>query len=145
MNAEAIWKLPGIFRADAQKVADEISALGDEVTPEQIVEAARDENTELHKCFDWDDTIAAEKWRLHQARQVVCFIVYRERDSSPDSVPVRVFHKVEYSGGYKPAVRVFKNEDEYQKLLQTAYAELRAFKIKYARLQELSEILALID
>ena len=144
MNADAIWKLPGIFRADAQKVADEIRALGDEVTPEQIVDAARDENTELHKCFDWDDTIAAEKWRLHQARQVVCFIVYRERDSSPETAPVRVFHKID-SGGYKPSVMIFRNEDEYQKLLQAAYAELRAFKIKYARLQELSEILALIE
>lgn len=138
------WKMPGIFKADAQKVGEEISALGDEVTPQQLVEAARDESTELHKCFEWDDTIAAEKWRLHQARQVFCFLVIREEEPKPEDVPVRVWHKND-SGGYKRAELVFRQEDEYQKLLQAAYAELRAFKIKYARLQELSEILALID
>lgn len=138
------WKMPGIFKADAQKVGEEISALGDEVTPQQLVEAAKDESTELHKCFDWDNDVAAEKWRLHQARQIFCFLVIREEEPEPESVPVRVWHKND-DGGYKHVERVFRQEDEYQKLLQAAYAELRAFKIKYARLQELSEILALID
>lgn len=138
------WKMPGIFKADAQKVGEEIRALGDEVTPQQLVEAAKDESTELHKCFDWDNDVAAEKWRLHQARQIFCFLVIREEEPEPESVPVKVWNKID-NGGYKHVERVFRREDEYQKLLQTAYAELRAFKIKYARLQELSEILALID
>ena len=51
----ATWKITGIFNADAQKVAEEINKIGDEVTPDQIVEAARDESTELHKCFEWDE------------------------------------------------------------------------------------------
>lgn len=140
----ATWKMPGVFKADAQKVAEEIKCIGEEVTPEQIVEAAKDVNSELHKCFDWDDKIAADKWRKQQARQIMCFLVIREETKEPDAVPLRVFYKND-NGGYKHSEKVFQQPDEYQKLLQTAYAELRAFKIKYARLQELSEILALID
>ena len=140
----ATWKLNGYFKADPQKVAEEIIALGDEVSPDQLVEAARDEATELHKCFDWDDQIAAEKWRKQQARQILCYLVIKEEEPAEESVPVRVFYKND-SGGYKQSALIFKNDDEYQKLLQAAYAELRAFKKKYSRLQELSEILALID
>lgn len=140
----ASWKMQGLFKADAQKVAEEIRTIGDEVTPEQIVEMARNEETELHKCFDWDDQSAAEKWRKQQARQILCYLVIKEETQENGSVPLRVFYKNDV-GGYKPSERIFRQPDEYQKLLQTAYAELRMFKAKYARLQELSEILALID
>ena len=140
----ATWKMPGLFKADAQKVAEEINSIGNEVTPEQIVEMAKNENTELHKCFDWNDQSAAEKWRKQQARQILCYLVIQEETQKPDAVPLRVFYKND-AGGYKHSEKIFQQPDEYQKLLQTAYAELRAFKIKYARLQELSEILALID
>lgn len=140
----AEWKHPGIFQADPQKVAGELKTLGDEITPDQIVDAARDASTELHKCFEWDNDVAAEKWRKHQARQLLCFLVIREEEPKPDTVPVRVYYKID-DGGYKHCERVFTRADEYQNLLQTALAELRAFKMKYARLQELSEILALIE
>ena len=63
MRAE--WRIKGIYKADAQKVADEI---GDKkVTPQEILEKARDETSELHKCFEWDDSVAAERYRLQQA------------------------------------------------------------------------------
>lgn len=75
----ATWRSgPCVFKADAQKVADEISSIGLSVKPEEIVDKARDESTELHKCFEWDDTKAAERYRLHQARQIVCHLVVWE-------------------------------------------------------------------
>lgn len=137
--------MPGLFKADAQKVAEEIVALGEEVTPEEIVNAAKNEDSELHKCFEWDDQIAAEKWRKQQARQIMCYLVIREEaEDKKNDVPIRVFYKTDL-GGYKQLEKIFRNDDEYQKLLQAAWGELHAFKRKYARLQELSEILALID
>ena len=130
----------GLYKADAQKVAEEIMSIGSEATPSQIVEKARDEDSELHKCFTWDDQKAAEQWRLQQARSVVgCLIVHRE-EKYEDKPEVRVFHKND-SGGYKPATYVFTHADEHEKLLQAAYAELAAFKRKYSSLQELDWIL----
>ena len=142
----ATWKINGIFKADAQKVADEIDALGEEVTPEQLVEAAKDKKSELHKCFDWDNKVAAEKWRKHQARQIMCFLVIRkdDGDGADDAPVVRYMFKTD-TGGYKPSRLVFKQDDEYRKLLQRVDGELRAIKQKYAYIQERDYIWELIE
>lgn len=142
----ATWSKIGkcLYHADAQKVADEIMEIGDNARPDQILEKGRDENTELHKCFTWNDQEAAEKWRLHQARHIVdCLII--EQTVNNENVPeVRFFHKND-NGGYKPTTYIFTKADEHAKLLQAAYAELAAFKRKYAGLQELDYILELIN
>lgn len=130
----------------AQAVADEIISIGDSALPKQIVDKARDSSTELHKCFEWDDSIAAEKYRIEQARDVVQCLVIKKKDDAPAEEPeVRYFYKTDSSSGYKPSEVIFRQEDEYQKLLNQAYNELRAFKVKYAMLTELEKILELID
>ena len=76
-----VWKVKGFFKADAETVYKEITALGDSFSPEQIVEAAKNEKSELHKCFTWDDTVAAENWRKHQARVLVAQLVVKTETS----------------------------------------------------------------
>lgn len=88
----AAWKPGSRYGADAQKVADEIFSIGEHATPSQILDKARDAESELHKCFDWNDAEAAEKWRLQQARLIVCNLVYKETCSKP-TPPVRLFFK----------------------------------------------------
>lgn len=142
----ATWRSGiNLFNADAQKVANEIGEIGGEVTPAQIVERAKDKATELHKCFEWDDSVAADKYRLYQARKVVCHLVIKEVEEKADTAPVRVFHKTGKGEGYKSFELIVKNKTEYEKLLEQAMSELRAFKAKYHTLSELDEILALID
>ena len=141
-----VWKsefLP-FAKADANLVADEIEAIGESATPSQILEKAKDESTELHKCFIWDDTEAAEKWRLHTARMICCNIVIQRVERDEDIPQIRYFHKPVNGQGYKPAPVIIKRPDEYQALLQRAMNELAAFKKKYAALSELEDILALI-
>ena len=142
----AKWKEGiGFFsKADANKVAEEIRSIGDNATPQQIVDKARDESTELHKCFEWDDTVAAEQWRKQQARIIVCHLVIREDTVPTDRPEVRYFFKPKPDEGYKPTQIIVRKEDEYQQLLAQAWAELQAFKVKYAMLNELQEIFELI-
>lgn len=146
-NIVATWRTPGLFKADAQKVCNELREIGEEFTPEEIVEAAEDESKELHKCFEWDDKKAAYGYRLNQARILTSQIVFKREvvEDNMKPVPVRVFNKTDSSGGYKIPERTFKVQSEYEALLQRALAELHAFKVKYAALQELSYILELID
>ena len=144
------WSLKGVFRADATKCYEEICEIGDEVKPEQVLDKARDENSELHKCFDWDDSSAAEKYRLYQARRVINhLIVVKHEVDEPEKEPIqfRVMLKNEKTkdSGYKQTIVMVRDEDEYAKLLEQAYKELHSFKQKYQCLSELSEILALID
>lgn len=137
----ATWRSgPCVFKADAQKVADEISSIGISVKPEEIVDKARDESTELHKCFEWDDTKAAEKYRVYQARQIVCHLIVKEVNDDPQKHEVRFFYKTDNQEGYKPTFYIMRNKDEYHKLLERALAELSAFKKKYSTLKELEGV-----
>ena len=146
-NFVATWRTPGVFKADAQKVCDELQQIGEEFKPEDIVEAAKDEDKELHKCFEWDDEKAAYSYRLHQARKLTSELIFKREvtEENPSHAPIRVFNKTDYTGGYKIPERTFKVQDEYETLLQKAWSELRQFKVKYAALQELDYILRLID
>lgn len=146
---KAAWKSGfGFYHADAQIVAEEILSIGEEATPKQILDKGRDKNTELHKCFEWDDSIAAEKFRLEQAKDIVSKLVFiRSEEQANRNMPeVRVFHKTSNTSdsGYKTLMTIVRDEDEYKKMLQQAYADLHALKVKYSYLQELDYILSLI-
>lgn len=154
------WK-PGmgkIYNADAEKVAGEISEIGETATPEQIVEKAEDENTELHKCFEWDDTEAARKYRIVQARDVVrhLYIVKvpteePEEAQEPFEIKIekadsfRYFSHLNSEPGYSQTIHIVKDEDRYKELLDQAKRELKSFRQKYACLKELSAIISMID
>ena len=105
---------------------------------------AKDADTELHRCFTWNDKTAADKWRLQEARLLVCHLVIQNEDPESTLPEVRYFYKND-NGGYKQSAQIFRKMDEYQMLLEKARNELHAFKTKYSCLQELDEILALID
>jgi len=131
--------------ADAQLVADEISAIGEAPTAADIVDAARDKNSELHKCFEWDDSVAAENWRRKQARDIVHHLVFVEEQIPVNRPEIRIRYTEAVGSGYKETKKIVRDEDQYKTLLAQAYAELRAFKAKYAMLSELQEILDLIQ
>lgn len=131
--------------ADANKCADEIERIGESPTPQQIVDFARSEETELHKCFEWDDTKAAELWRKRTARTIVQCIVFVEEKIPDDRPEIRVRFYEKDKHGYSETKKIVIVEDRYKALLAQAYAELRAFKAKYSMLEELREILDLIQ
>lgn len=139
------WKVKGFFKADAETVYKEITALGDSFSPEQIVEAAREEGTELHKCFTWDDTVAAENWRRHQARVLVAQLVVKTETTDKEPVAVRVIASTATRNEYKPVVKLIEAEQGYADLLARAINELKAFQQKYKAITELREIFAAID
>lgn len=138
-----VWKFGSMFKGDAEKIYSEIQSIGEEATAKQILDYARDESTELHKCFEWDNSIAAERWRLQQARLIVCNLVYQEPEKQ-EPTKIRVLQSTECNT-YKPVRLILQNKSEYEQLLERALAELHAFKERYKNLSELEEILALIE
>lgn len=63
-----------------------------ELTPDLVVRQASDPSHPLHKRFDWNDSEAARKWRLHQAGKLirsVNVVIQRQGDSAP--IRVRAF------------------------------------------------------
>lgn len=138
---QAEWKVKGLYKADAQKVADEIGS--GQITPQEVLEKARDVNSELHKCFEWDDSIAAEKYRLQQARSIIINLVYAPKKEEEQSV--RCFSLTSKVSTYQPTQQFLVQEDEYQTLLKRALAELEAFKRKYHTLAELEAVFEAIE
>lgn len=138
---EVKWKCDLFKGADPQKVYEELGTT--EITPEEIVERAKDENSELHKCFNWNDREAANLYRLQQARTVLHNLVFVPKDKT--KAEVRVFSLTTETKTYAPTKLILQKPDEYQALLERAKLELQSFKIKYKTLQELHEIFDLID
>lgn len=130
------WKTNLFGTADAQKVADEIAELGTEIKPSDIVQMARNPETESHKCFEWDDKKAADKYRLTQARTVVCNLVYVSEDTEEHREPVRLFYKPDAESSYKPTKMILRNQTEYEELLNRCAADIRRLKAKYHTLSE---------
>lgn len=136
-----VWSYK-LFKADAEKVYSDLENI-EEKTPQNVVDyAAEHPDSELYKCFTWDDTKAANEWRKAEARQVMRTLVYQD-DEKEDVPVIRVLQKTEES--YKPVKEIVRNKDEYKELLQRAKAELKAFRERYKALTELEEILELID
>lgn len=142
------------FKGDANGVYLEIKSIGEEVKPSQMVEYAESHpDSELYKCFTWDNDVAAGRYRLYEARQIQqnLKIVY-QKDDTPKSEAntIRAFYRTSDSpsSGYKETVRIFKNEDDYAGLLAVAKAELKRFQDKYKILSNeklLKPIFDLID
>lgn len=135
------WSIPNLFRADANKCYSEILEL-ENITPSEVLERARDEKSELHKCFEWDDSKAAEKYRTIQAGNVIRapYIVHKDEEVAP----VRVLSRTS-SSSYQPTRTFLTNENEYGNLLRRALSELESFKRKYEILSELESVFEQID
>lgn len=125
-------------KADAAKVVEEIDEVigkHGSATPELIVDRAIDADSELHKCFEWDNNEAAKKYRLHQARNVLCSVVFIEKDEDgKESEPIRVYFNVNQpeshkAGEFKKYTVVFSNPN---------YRDETEYKV-YKRLKELCE------
>lgn len=133
------WKIKGLYKANAETIYNEIMSIGETVKPSEVVEFARDENTELHNLFTWDDSVAAERYREHEAGCILRNIVIVNKDKTEDDkdkvVVVRAIMSTnERTKEYAAVQRIVTNKDSYTRLLAAALAELTAFKKKYETL-----------
>lgn len=116
-------------------------------TPQQLVEIARDESCLLHKLFTWNDDVAAENWRSHEARHVLNSLRVRVITPEKKEVYVPAFisgghseANKEYGSGYRPIGAVLSSDQLLQEELDTALSRLRAMQSRYAALKELAPV-----
>lgn len=135
------WSMK-LFKADAEKVYSELETIGTK-SPQNIVDYAEEHpDSELHKCFTWDDSKAANEWRKAEARQVVRLLVFAD-DETKQPTQIRVLQKA--TDAYEPVKTIIRNNGEYAKLLARAKAELKAFRERYKQINELEKVLDAID
>lgn len=148
MVYEYSWS--GIERAvSAEKVAKHIGKLEKkygEVTSDIFLDSARSESSEMHKLFEWDDTKAAENWRLQQARTIISSI--RVTTVTEDTEPIITRAYVQYEAkksGYVSIQKAMEDEDKRDSVLEQARKELSWFAEKYKSLEELSAVIDAIN
>lgn len=108
--------------------------------PQAVVDRARDEESALHRYFTWDDTEAAEQWRLEQARRVIRAVVI----VLPQHVQeVRCYVSLQQDRGndsYRTTADVMSNDEWRERLLDEAHRDLEALERKYRTLRELAPV-----
>lgn len=139
------WKMPGVVPVDAQVAGEELQRIYSErgvLEPATVVEESRNESAPLHGCFEWNDEVAAEKYREDQARFIIRTITVKSEPTNTIPTEVRAFVSVQRE--YKPIEVVVENEDLMSALLKTAAEELTAFKRKYNKIEQLKDVIEAI-
>lgn len=109
------------------------------LTPHDLVEESRPEDAPLHKAFEWNDAIAAERYRETQAGYIIRSVEVVMEEASE---PVRAFVSVveESQRSYQSIEVVMRDANSREALLESARRELAAFQRKYESLTELADV-----
>jgi hypothetical protein len=150
------WVSGSRVNGDAQRIGERIDTIKEAhdglVTPEQLVDDGRDTASPLHSCFEWNDTVAADKHRVEQARLVLRSITISISDDR--RVPVRAFVCVEppHSGeeerpesAYIAVHDALADENMRKQVLASALSEIMTWRRKYNRLQEFAQLFQVVD
>lgn len=123
-------------------------ANGGVLTAETVLEDARKKSSPLHRFFEWDDSVAAEFWRREQARQLIrqhyVVVSYGEQSTEPTRATVML----ETPSGdrvYAQTVIALVDDEFSDQVLERAKQELRAWRLRYGRFKEMSEMVKEVD
>ena len=128
----------------AGELCAELEAQG-KLTPHEVVEASRPEDAPLHDAFEWNDAIAAERYRETQAGYIIRSV---EVVVEGTGKPTRAFVSLtvtENEREYREISHVLSIKSDRERLLLEARRELAVFKRKYEVLEELADVFAAID
>lgn len=149
LNRQYSWRYGhGVPAQVAGETIEKIEARDGEVTAKAFLEESRPEESPTHNCFEWDDTEAAERWRLWQANQTIrdlCVtIISDDKDSAPIKIPVFInTERTKVSTARFMSIdSALEDREKRSVILQNALDELKAFERKYEKLSELSEVFA---
>jgi hypothetical protein len=131
-------------KADPQKIGEALAKItaegGGALTPKAVVETARNPKNILHKHFEWDDSAAAEAYRLDQARTVIRCI-HVEDDDARDGHAVAFISITDKSGTSYRTLDAVKNSADLQaRVLAQAERDLEAWQRRYRLLEDVCAI-----
>jgi len=119
---EYSWKQGSRVNAKAEdfgKVVNRLEKKHGVVSPEAVVEEARPKDSPIHEAFEWDDSVAAEKYRTDQARYGINHlrvIVKKGANATQSRAYVNVV--IGEQRGYVATARAMSDEDMAQQVLK---------------------------
>ena len=140
----------------AQVIGDRIEELAEEnnghVTTEIVVIDAKYKKSPLHDYFEWDDGLAAGKYRIRQARHLLGRIEVIIKTNG-DEEPIKAFHNLVIVNEkektservYSPLINVMSDKELHRQIIDKAFMELDGWRKRYKQYQELDQIFKVID
>ena len=151
-------------------VSDELNEIKEKndglLIPVMVVDYARNKDTFLHEKFTWDDSEAAEKYRIWQARQIISLelVIVRQNpggeallvnslevEGHVKDKTVRAFVSLpldrysEDHQGYRSVGDVMNDKDLREQLLESAKKDMSVFRRKYWMLERLARVFMAMD
>lgn len=147
------WKSGSRFaehKISAQAVGERLEELraeaGGYVKAEDVLNDARSPNSVFHSAFEWNNSEAAELYRLNQARSLIRAVTVKiETGEQIKTFRAFVSIRQEDSSKYTSAVSAMSDEELRKQLLQKAWQDLQAWRKKYAELRDLAEVVSMLE
>lgn len=135
-----------LVQEELEEIAKENNGV---LLPGAVVEYAKDEDTELHSHFEWDDDKAGHNYRLWQARQLIVRYNVILPDDKEKEREVQMWISLPSDrlngGGYRYTVDVLSEESRRKELLGEAHRQFKFWQRKYKELTELSPVFEAMD
>jgi len=143
------WKPFSGLRANAQAVGEALEQTREEngvLTPAVVVVAAWPIDSPLHPCFEWDDALAATRYREDQARYVLRHIAV-EMEVNSEMKTLRAFVNVSQDGdtAYTSLAVAMSDKALREQVVQRAWRELGAWRDRYREYDELAGVFSAME
>lgn len=110
------------------------------LTAQEVLDLARPSSSPIHKYFEWDNTIAAEKYRLSQARHLItCVVVEIDEITVRKYVTPVVIHQ-EGRRAYVEINRARADKNIWVQVLERAMQDALMWNARYKHLRQLKSI-----
>lgn len=113
------------------------------LTPELLVGLARDPEHPLHTRFEWNDSVAAERWRIEQAGRLLR-VTFRPDPKKPIDLRAFVAVKGEETprSEYVPLDDAVADEFTRELLLRQMKRDAQTFASRYRHMAGYAEVVA---
>ena len=97
------------------KILNKIEEENGKIVPKALVDESKDTSSPTHRFFEWNNTKAAEKFRLHQAKNIINHVEIEivSAEVPGGTIRLRAFQPIVIGGkrGYSASANVVSNED----------------------------------
>lgn len=146
------WKDSARVSIDAQKAGERLELIeqrNGQLTPELVLADAEKKSSPLHDGFEWNNSAAAEAYRIDQARYLLRSIVIVTDDKEEEEVStIRAFVNVsvgeEDGKSYITIGHAMSDPDLRRQVLARAYRELQQWADRYHQLEEFASVRSVI-
>lgn len=131
-------------------ICEGIEARDGVVTKEALLEVAKDPNSPLHDSFEWDNDVAANKYRLGQSKTMINnlrVVVRITENHKPQRFSA--FIKVNNANSNTPAeylnvVDALKDDEARSFILERMYRDMKSFCSRYEMYEEAAGVVSAI-